>query len=139
MRPIKFILGTAFITTVLCLVVLVSPLIEFVKHVFTEESPLPKMYSENQFIFGILAELIRAFFLCYLYSKFNIAGKGYRGAIIFGLITSGLIWTFWAIYAAGTFRIDNRIGYFIDESIIFFLQGFLSGAGLELLCKKKFI
>jgi hypothetical protein len=137
MGTAKFLLNWAFLSLVLLLAVLVSPLIDTAKHFFIETSPEPKMFGNAQMIYGIAGEVVRALMLLVLYSMTKNPGSSLKQAIKFGILTTGLVWTLWVVYGTGVFDLNNRISFFIEETIVFIVQGLLSGIGLYLIFRNK--
>ena len=139
MKTIKFILGWVFISVLLLLsVVLIDLFSSWIKQPGNTAS-VKELYSIKDMLLGILSESLRALLLCYLFPQLKQAGQSFKEAIKFGLVISALIGTMWLVIGYGSFTLKHPGAFVLYDGIILTIQGVLSGAGLHVLYKRRFI
>ena len=140
MKSLKFIIGWIFISFLLLFsVVLVDKTNSLIQCLMMKNCSEFSMYSLKDQILGVLSESLRALLLCYLFPQIKDSGLSFLSAIKIGLIISALIATMWLIVGYGSFILKNPNSFFIYDGIILTIQGILSGVGLYILIKRKFI
>jgi hypothetical protein len=113
--------------------VAVAPLIAIARCWMLNDVAGPGSYQKNEVIFGVIGEALRGLILCYLYPQMKGAGSTLRHAILFGLLTSALIGSIWLLVGVSTFPLANPVKFLVNDTLILFAQGLLSGGGLYII------
>ncbi|MES2656732.1 MAG: hypothetical protein V4620_14145 [Bacteroidota bacterium] len=141
MKTVKFILGAGFITLLLLVsVILVDSFFLLLKHqTNTASATAFSSFSCQQMLLGFISDSLRAVLLCYLFPQLKQAGTSMAAAIKFGLTISALMSTLWLLFGYFDLKLTDPDFFLLYDGLIFTIQGMLSGLGLHMLSKRKFI
>ncbi|HKQ74035.1 MAG TPA: hypothetical protein VJ810_10070 [Blastocatellia bacterium] len=129
----KLFFGWILLTVLLLAGVAVAPLIAIARRWMLNDGAGSGSYQKNEVIFGVIGEGIRGLILLYLYPQMKGAGSALRHAIWFGLMTSALIGSIWLLVGVSSFPLANPVKFLVNDTLILFAQGLLSGGGLYII------
>lgn len=96
-------------------------------------------YSLREVITGIVNEGLRAVLLCYIFPQLKGAGSSVLYAIKINLAFVAMIASLWLVGVYGLFKLSHPVLFVMEDSVIFILQGILSGIALHVFYKKQWI
>lgn len=94
---------------------------------YVSNSLIEKTISSQKIVFAIIGESIRAFITTWLYINHKADKSKILNTIRFGICCSLLIAAIWIFVGVEFLNPKNKFSFIINDSIILFIQGIISG------------
>ena len=124
----RIILSTVLMTLGFLATVVVY--LQVKQFVWSERATADNSFTNQQLIFAIIAEGLRAYLTTWLYIHHSTDKTRAINAVKFGLICSALIGSIWLILGIQFFPTADQLTFLIDDGIILGLQGVVTGVVL---------
>ena len=105
--------------------------------IFSTPGPANIEYSTNQMIYGGLGESIRALLTSWLYTRHRTNKSRWTNALKFGMVCAALIGSIWLFVGMELVDPDYKLSFILDDGLILFFQGLISGFVLWLIYKDE--